>query len=234
LTAENVIKFEPTTGTIDIIQQGTSKVTATGGTFIYDGNQHAGSGSVNVTDGIVTFSYLGINGTTYSSTTAPTNVGSYAVTATYAGDAYHTGSSASATIIITPKLLDASAWSQGTINIGSSGSIVLHVSIAAAQLYGTDSVFSLFNGATFTIAVQNSDGTVTYGTLTSTARVETDGSITVAMQMSDPLRAELYDAYVNGRAVNFNMTATANGGNYAIDEDTMSKLLNNGALRYVL
>ena len=44
----------------------------------------------------------------------------------------------------------------------------------------------------------------------------------------------MYDAYINGRAVNFNMTATANGGNYAIDEDTMSKLLNNGALKYVL
>ena len=44
----------------------------------------------------------------------------------------------------------------------------------------------------------------------------------------------MYDAYVNGRAVNFNMTATANGGNYAIDEDTMSRLLNNGALRYVV
>ena len=42
------------------------------------------------------------------------------------------------------------------------------------------------------------------------------------------------DAYVNGRAVNFNMTATANGGNYSIDEDTMSRLLNNGALRYIV
>jgi len=53
------------------------------------------------------------------------------------------------------------------------------------------------------------------------------------MQMNDTLRAELYDAYVNGRAVNFDMSATANGGNYMIDEDTMSQLLNNGAHRYV-
>ena len=84
------------------------------------------------------------------------------------------GSTTSATITIAPMLLEASAWSQGTI------------------------------------------------------------SITVAMQMNNTLRAELYDAYVNGRAVNFNMTATASGGNYSIDEDTMSRLLNNGTLRYVL
>ena len=61
-----------------------------------------------------------------------------------------------------------------------------------------------------------------------------DGSITVSMQLNDSLRAELYDAFVNGRAVNFDTTATANGGNYWIDEDTMSNLLNNGALRYVV
>jgi hypothetical protein len=54
------------------------------------------------------------------------------------------------------------------------------------------------------------------------------------MQMNDALRAELYDAYVNGRAVNFNITATSNGGNYFLDEDTISRLLNNGALRYVI
>ena len=54
------------------------------------------------------------------------------------------------------------------------------------------------------------------------------------MQRSDTLRADLYEAYINDRAVNFAMTATANGGNYMIDEDTMSKLLNNGALKYVV
>ena len=59
-------------------------------------------------------------------------------------------------------------------------------------------------------------------------------SITVSMQRSDTLRADLYEAYINDRAVNFAMTATANGGNYMIDEDTMSKLLNNGALKYVV
>ena len=89
-------------------------------------------------------------------------------------------------------------------------------------------------GAIFTIKIQKADGSVSYGTLTSVAKVESNGSISVSMQMNDSLRADLYDAYSNGRAVNFNMTATANGGNYWIDEDTLSKLLNNGALKYVM
>ena len=283
--------------------------TATGGMFVYNGNQHAGSGSVNVTGGVVTFAYVGLNGTNYSSTTAPTNAGSYMVTATYAGDQNHTGSSDSATIAIAkatssvavagsaftydgtthtggsaavsgvgtgitqsaalsyagdrvnagtytviaayagdqnhtgssssaritiaPKLLAATAWSQGTINIGSNGSIVLHLAVSAGQLYGTDTVASLFNDATFTIKVEKADGSVTYGSLTSTAKVETDGSITVSMQMSNALKSDLYDAYANGRAVDFEMTATANGGNYALDANTLSRLLNNGAFKYV-
>jgi hypothetical protein len=211
-----------------------SITTAIGGVFTYNGAPHAGSGSVNVSGGDVELTYVGINGTTYSSTTAPTNAGTYTVIAAYAGDATHTGSTDSAALTIKPKLLEASAWSQGTINIGSNGLIVLHLSVDSGQLYNSDSVASLFNGAAFTIKVQKADGSVTYGTLTSTAKVESDGSIAVAMQMNNALRAELYDAYLNGRAVNFDMTATANGGNYSIDEDTMSRLLNNGALRYVV
>ncbi len=210
------------------IAKATSSVTVTGGTFTYDGTTHNGGSAVVSGAGVVTGSAV----LSYSGDQI--NAGSYTVTATYAGDENHTGSSASATMTITPKLLEASAWSQGTINIGSNGKIVLHLAVNAGQLYGSDTVYSLFNGATFTIKIQKADGSVTYGTLTSTAKVETDGSITISLLMNNDLRADLYDAYINGRAVNFNMTATANGGNYAIDENTMSRLLNNGAFKYVL
>ena len=208
--------------------------TAVGGTFTYDGLAHGGSGSVNVPGGVVTISYVGTNGTIYNSTAAPINAGSYSVIATYAGDANHAASTGSAALIINPKQLSVSAWSQGTINIGSNGSIVLHLAIDAGQFYNADTVTSLFNGATFTVRIQNGDGTTTFATLTSLATVHSDGSITISMQMNEALRAELYEAYVAGRAVNFNMTATANGGNYFLDEDTLSRLLNNGALRYVV
>ena len=216
------------------ITKAPTTTTAIGGTFTYDGLAHGGSGSVNVSGGVVMIRYVGINGTNYDSTAAPINAGSYSVIATYAGDANHAASTGSATLIINPKRLSVSAWSQGTINIGSNGSIVLHLSVDSGQFYNAETVAGLFNGATFTVRIQNGDGTTTYATLTSVATVQSDGSITVSMQMNNALRAELYAAYVNGRAVNFNMTATSNGGNYYLDEDTMSGLLNNGALRYVV
>jgi hypothetical protein len=216
------------------ITKAPTTTTAVGGTFTYDGLAHGGSGSVNVPGGVVTINYVGTDGTNYNSTAAPILAGSYSVIATYAGDANHAGSTGSASLIINPKRLSVSAWSQGTINIGSNGSIVLHLGIDSGQFYNADTVASLFDGATFTVKIQNGDGTTTYATLTSLATVQSDGSIAVSMQMNDALRAELYDAYVNGRAVNFNITATSNGGNYFLDEDTISRLLNNGALRYVI
>ena len=51
-------------------------------------------------------------------------------------------------------MLEATAWSQGTINIGSNGMVVLHIAVDRGQLYGSDTVASLFNGATFTIRVE--------------------------------------------------------------------------------
>lgn len=211
------------------IGKASSSVTVTPATYTYDTTTHthgtflvSGVGT-GVTQN-VTWSYVGDQ----------VNAGTYTATATYAGDANHYGSVGSATMTVQAKLLQASAWSQGTINIGSNGVIVLHIAVAGGQLYNSDTVYSLFNGATFTIGIQNADGSTTYGTMTSVAAVNSDGTINVSMKMSDSLRADLYDAYVNGRAVNFAVTATANGGNYGIDADTMSRLLNNGALKYVV
>jgi hypothetical protein len=43
-----------------------------------------------------------------------------------------------------------------------------------------------------------------------------------------PRQADLDDAYVKDGAVKFNITATSNDGNYALDVDTISRLSNNG------
>jgi hypothetical protein len=131
------------------------------------------------------------------------------------------------------RLLNATASSPGTINIGANGTIVLHLSVDAGQLSGTDTVASLFNNVAFTILIQSADGNTTYGTLTTMAQVDGKGNINLTLQMNDDLKAALYGAYANGRAVNFNITATSIDGSYALDEDTISKLLNNGAFKYV-
>ncbi len=197
------------------INKAPSTTTTVGdGPFTYDGTAHAGgSGTVTGAGGLsasATVTYTGDQ----------TDAGTYYVTAHYAGDANHLPSDGDpVAIVISPKRLEASAWSQRAITIGSNDSIVLHLAVAPGQLYGTDTVASLFSGVTFTIAVQRADGSVTYETRTSKATIQSDGSISVSLQMNERLRAELYDAYVNGGGANFNISATAKGGNYSIVED---------------
>jgi hypothetical protein len=73
------------------IGKAASSISATGGTFTYDGSPHGGSGSATGGGGeteTVTFSYTGTGGTSYGPTaTPPTNAGTYQVVAHTDGDA---------------------------------------------------------------------------------------------------------------------------------------------------
>ena len=72
-------------------------VTVSGGTFTYDAAAHAATGSVTGAGGAalspLTITYNG-------SPDAPVNAGSYAVLASFAGDANHDAASATATLVI--------------------------------------------------------------------------------------------------------------------------------------
>jgi hypothetical protein len=62
----------------------------------FDGSPHGGSASATGAGGLnqsLTVNYTGRNSTTYSSSTAPTDAGDYTASASFAGDANHTGSS---------------------------------------------------------------------------------------------------------------------------------------------
>src|SRR4030095_8793240 len=88
------------TGSIDTknfqITQASSTTTVTVSNAAYDGSPHGGTAAVTGAGGLnqsLTVTYTGISGTSYGpSTTAPTNAGSYSASATFAGDANHTGS----------------------------------------------------------------------------------------------------------------------------------------------
>ncbi len=71
--------------------------TPTGGTFVYDGQPHGGTCSVNGFGGAVLSGAI-----SYSSGDAPVNAGTYTVTCAFAGDGYFAPASADATITITP------------------------------------------------------------------------------------------------------------------------------------
>ena len=95
--------------TVTIDQAGsTVTVTPALSSVTYDTQQHGATAtwaSTGTDDegGSLTVTYVGIDGTDYaSSTTAPTEVGEYQASASFAGNADHTGSSNTADFAITP------------------------------------------------------------------------------------------------------------------------------------
>ena len=89
--------YASTSGTVDNnIDQAASTTVVTVSNAAYDGSPHGGSAQVTGDGGLnesVTVYYEGIESTDYeSSTTAPTNAGTYSATATYAGDVNYLGS----------------------------------------------------------------------------------------------------------------------------------------------
>ena len=89
----------PVDGSYSITSAGsTTTVTCSGAPFTYSASQHGCSASwvsmgADGQGGSLTVTYIGINGTVYgSSTTAPTNAGDYEASASFGGDANHTGS----------------------------------------------------------------------------------------------------------------------------------------------
>jgi hypothetical protein len=93
----------------------TTAVSDAGGT--YNGSPFAATGTVSGVGGLSTtassFSYAGTGSTSYGPTVnAPLNAGAYSVTATYNGDANHTGSMAATTFTISSKTLTVTASNQ--------------------------------------------------------------------------------------------------------------------------
>jgi hypothetical protein len=85
-------------GTVDDVITGVgSTTTVTVANATYDGNPHGGTAQVTGAGGLnqsLTVTYSGRNTTVYGpSTTPPTNAGEYTASASYAGDANHSGSS---------------------------------------------------------------------------------------------------------------------------------------------
>jgi len=85
-------------GTVDDVITGVgSTTTVTVSNATYDGNPHGGTASVTGAGGLnqsLTVTYSGRNTTVYGpSTTPPTNAGEYTASASYPGDANHSGSS---------------------------------------------------------------------------------------------------------------------------------------------
>ena len=201
------------------IGQASSSVTATGGNFTYDGTTHTGGSAVVSGAGVVTGSAV------LSYTGDQIDAGSYTVTATYAGDANHTGSSNSATITIgkassTTTATGAAFTYDGTTHTGGTavvsgagtvtGSAVLSYTgdqidagsyTVTATYTGDVNHTGSSNSATITIGKASST-TTTVGagpfTYTGSAHIGGSGTVSGAGGLSTSAASLTYSANANG------------------------------------
>ncbi len=143
------------------INQATPLVNATGGTFNYNGAPETGSGTATGGAGetlTVTLSYSGTDSTVYGpSTTAPSAAGTYAVTASTAGDANNT-SGISSPVTLTINKVGLAITANSTTKVYGTTLTFAGTEFTHGTLYSGDSI------STVTLTSAGQSGSAAEGT----------------------------------------------------------------------
>ncbi|MRS04916.1 hypothetical protein EG832_17130, partial [bacterium] len=192
-------------------------------------------GSTNLT--ITALTYTGRNGTSYNSTTAPTNVGEYTASATYAGDDNYFGSNGSKDFSITKATatigLNAGSLTQTFSNsqkvvtattnpAGLSYSVTYNGSTTAPKNAGSYTIVATITDPNYnatsangTLTINKATAIVTLDNLTQTY----DGSAKSASASTNPTGLKVDFTY-NGKsdlpvhAGSYDVVGTINDSNY--------------------
>jgi Bacterial Ig-like domain (group 3) len=157
-----------------------------------------------------------------------TNAGSYTVSWTFAGSDNYNEADGNGSVVITPKLLDALANMQASLNAAKAGVVPFNITVDSSGIIDGQSVYELFNGAHFTISFANNAGTVTYDFYTE-ATVNSDGTIHLSLAMNATLQSDLLTTLDSlGSTTDFSITGTSNDGNYAIDTRAFARVFSAG------
>ena len=134
------------------INNGVSSVSMSDVIAAYDGNIHpasasASEGSTLITTSNITYQYTGTGLTIYTaSATAPTNAGTYSVTATYSGTANYTGSSATNKVTISKRAITVTADAKSKI-YGNPDPALTYSITTGSLVYG-----DIFSGGLYRVS----------------------------------------------------------------------------------
>ena len=205
--------------TVTIDQAGsTVTVTPASSSVTYDAQQHGATAtwaSTGTDDegGSLTVTYVGIDGTDYaSSTTAPTEVGEYQASASFAGNADHTGSSNTADIAITPATATITVTGFSGAYDGTAHGVV---SSSATGVGGATIAGLSWSGTTYTNAPGGlvgwtfSDPDYASQTGNATVTIDQAGSTVTVTPASSSVT---YDAQQHGATATWASTGTDDEG----------------------
>jgi len=223
---------------IGIITQATPTVLATGGTFVYDGNPHSGTGTatgvLTPTDNLspVNLSYEGTGVTIYGpTTTAPKNAGSYTLTASFTGNTNYAPATNTASLVIEKRPItitaDPKTKAFGESDPAFTAQITSGNIISPDVASGSLTRVAGENAGTYTI----NKGTYTYGANYAEAYISANLTIgqnvaTITLSnlnqtyTSSPLAvtASTNPAGLSGLSITYNGSSTipTNAGTYAV------------------
>ena len=198
--------------------------------------------------GAQTVLYTGTDGTTYSSSTPPTNAGTYEVIATVAADAnFNEASSTAFSFLISPKAITVTADAKTKIYGASDPALTFQVTsgslVSGDQLTGSLAREAGENVGTYAInqgSVANANYVITYEsanlTISTRAITITADAKTKVYGNTDPaLTYQITSgslAFTDSFSGSLSRDAGENVGSYAITQGTLA-LSNNYALSYV-
>ena len=176
------------------VNKATPVVAVTVGAYTYNGSaQGPNTATTGGSTGAVTFSYVGVSGTTYpASGTPPTNAGSYTCTATVAADTNYLSASSGATAFAIAKATPVITWANPPpINVGTA--------LGATQLNATSGGVAgnfVYTPASGAVLALGSHTLSVQFTPTATANYNTPAAKTVIINVavtSVVFGAEQYD-----------------------------------------
>ncbi len=171
----------------------TSSVSANGGP--YNANPYAAAGTCDF--GTLTYSYTGTGSTVYgASSVAPTNAGTYSVTANCSGDANHNGSSSTTSFEI--------AKTDSSVNVTANGGTFNGSAYAAAGTCDFGSLTYSYTGTGSTSYGPTSVAPVNVGTYSVSATCSGDANHNSSSTSKD----------FEIKKANSSVSVTANGGVY--------------------
>ena len=186
--------------------RGPTTTTVTAPNAVYDGTAHGGAASVSGfgLSAALGVTYTGTAGTSYGTTSAaPVNAGSYVVNAAYPGDANHEGSTGSAILVISPANAQLEYTGLGSVSTFSPSSLTANILSSAT--------------------VKVTAGDISNATVTFTSGEQPDGIAGCLHIPVRPLDAQTATAICEWQAArgSTSVAAVLDAGNYAASASTI-------------